>query len=295
MPVVWVARLLGIPIRERVAGANLFERLRRERAWPLKVYFFGGADGVAQAACRRLNADATGLVCVGWESPGFDSVEELSGEDAIARINASGADFLVVSLGAKKGQAWIERNRRRLDVPAVSHLGAVLNFVAGKVRRAPDWMQRGGLEWLWRIREEAGLARRYLSDGLAFLRLLATRVLPLAWMMRLHRPGPARLATARMEIEDDRRRLVVRLRGPWTAQNLDMLRAELFWRRLAARDIEFDLGRATFVDTAFLGFLMLLYGAQKRHGRRLECGPVSPRVRRLIEYGCGEFLLGGAE
>jgi N-acetylglucosaminyldiphosphoundecaprenol N-acetyl-beta-D-mannosaminyltransferase len=294
MPVVWVARLLGIPIRERVAGSSLFERLREYRGMPLKVYFFGGAPGVAEAARRRLNAEARGLECVGFESPGFGSVEALSGEDTIERINASGADFLVVSLGAKKGQAWIERNLGRLRVPAVSHLGAVLNFVAGTVRRAPRWMQRSGLEWLWRLKTEARLAPRYLGDGLAFLRLLATRVLPLAWMIRRHRPGPAKIESANFEIEDDGRRLVARLRGAWAAGNLGKLRAELAWRPLSARDVEIDLSRATYVDTAVLGFLMLVYGAQKHRGRGFVVSPVSARVRKLIEYGCGEFLLAPA-
>ena len=153
MPLVWLARLIGIPLRERVAGASLFEALRGGEGRPLKVYFFGGPAGVAEAAGRRLAREAKGLACVGYESPGFGSVEEMSGEETIRRINASNADLLVVSLGARKGQAWIERNRSRLDVPVVSHLGAVVDFAAGTVRRAPAWMQRAGLEWLWRIKE----------------------------------------------------------------------------------------------------------------------------------------------
>jgi len=81
--------------------------------------------------------------------------------------------------GRQKGQAWIEHNRTHITVPIISHLGAVINFVAGKLSRAPVWVQRTGLEWLWRIKEEPSLWRRYASDGLVLLKLLITRVVPM--------------------------------------------------------------------------------------------------------------------
>src|SRR5882762_484172 len=105
MPLVWLARLMGIPIRERVAGASLFDALRYGPGRRLSVYFFGGPDGVAKEAWRQLRFEAKGLTCVGYESPGFGSVEEMSSEEIIQRINASKADVLVISLGARKGQA----------------------------------------------------------------------------------------------------------------------------------------------------------------------------------------------
>lgn len=292
MPLVWVARLLGVPIRERVAGAGLFDRLGEPVGAPLKVYFFGGAEGVGEAACRRLNAmhaRGGGLACTGFDAPGFGSLDELSTEDRLARINASGADFLVVALGAKKGQAWIERNRDRLAVPVVSHLGAVLNFAAGTVRRAPPWMQAAGLEWAWRIREERQLWRRYLGDGLAFLGLLATRVAPLAILLR-RRPPEAALAAAVDESESWSERLL-RLRGAWTADNLQGLRESFRRNARAAKDLRLDLSQLTHGDTAFLGLLLLLHGERSRRGLRLSCAPLSPAAARLIRYGCGEFLL----
>jgi N-acetylglucosaminyldiphosphoundecaprenol N-acetyl-beta-D-mannosaminyltransferase len=291
MPVVWVARLLGVPIRERVAGSSLFERLRQAPAHTLKVYFFGGTAGVAETACRRVNAESRGVACVGFESPGYGSVEELSRDACIERINASGADFLVVSLGAKKGQAWIERNRARLTVPAVSHLGAVLNFAAGTVLRAPQWMQRAGLEWTWRIKEELGLARRYLGDGLAFLWLLATRVLPLAWMIRRQRPSASELAAARIEIRESGQEMVVALRGPWTHANLDAVRAAFHEGARRDKRLRIDLEAATYVDASFLGLLLILYGVRSSRGMPLSCQPVNPQLRRTLKYACVDFLL----
>jgi N-acetylglucosaminyldiphosphoundecaprenol N-acetyl-beta-D-mannosaminyltransferase len=172
MPIVWLAKLMGIPIPERVAGSDVFEVLRRASgSSKIKIYFFGGTPGVAQLAAEKINSEDGGLVCVGWDSPGFGDVKEMSGELTLERINRSEADFLIVSLGAVKGQAWIEFNRSRINAPVVSHLGAVVNFVAGNVQRAPVWMQKSGFEWLWRIREEPGLWRRYFSDGIELCKL----------------------------------------------------------------------------------------------------------------------------
>ena len=98
----------------------------------------------------------------------------------IDKVNASEADFLAASLGARKGQLWLHRNHRRLTIPIRAHLGAVINFQAGTVKRAPTWLRACGLEWLWRIKEEPHLWRRYAHDGWVLLGLIFTRVVPLA-------------------------------------------------------------------------------------------------------------------
>lgn len=176
MPIVWLARVLRVPIPERIAGADLFDALRRHPGPPISVYFFGGLPGVAERACQVLNSEQGGVRCVGFDSPGFGSVESMSTHKTIDRINAANADFVVVALGAVKGQAWIERNRAQLAAPVISHLGAVVNFVAGTVARAPAWAARVGLEWVWRIAHEPLLWRRYAVDAWQFFRLAARQV-----------------------------------------------------------------------------------------------------------------------
>ena len=146
MPIVWLGRLLGVPINERVAGSDVFAALRslRTSERPLRVFLFGGDAGVAAAASELLNGIQSGVVCVGWHFPGFLSVEELNQEFVINAINSVEADFLVVCLGSKKGQLWLKRNLNRLRVPVRSHLGASVNFEAGTVKRAPVFMQDSG-------------------------------------------------------------------------------------------------------------------------------------------------------
>lgn len=292
MPLVWMARLLGIPLPQRVPGSGLLERLRRERgSEPVKVYFFGGPGGVAEAACRTLAGEESGLACAGFDSPGYGSVVDMSGQETIDRINRSGADFLVVAVGARKGQTWIQHNRARLTVPVVSPLGAVVNFVAGTVARAPRWMQDAGLEWLWRIRQEPVLWRRYWHDGRVLARLLATRVLPYAWFLWRRRPGPEALAAAAVDIRSDDEHLRLRLHGAWARGNLPLFRSCLTPDFLAGKDLHLDMEDVTYVDSAFVGLLMLLHGYLLRQRRRLAITPVSPPVERIFRYGCADFLL----
>jgi N-acetylglucosaminyldiphosphoundecaprenol N-acetyl-beta-D-mannosaminyltransferase len=295
MPVVWLARLLGIPIPGRVAGASLFESLRSRGAGRLSVYFFGGPDGTGEVAWRKLAAEEdSGLKCVGFTSPGFGSVEEMSRDELIERINAARPDLLVVALGARKGQAWIERNRARLNAPVISHLGAVLEFAAGAARRAPAWVQIAGLEWLWRIKEQPALWRRYFADGIALAQLFFTRVLPYAWYQRRNAPDGLQHAGAGLETLEEHRRGLVRLRGAWTRANLARLRRCCHHAALAGKDLRLDLGEVTYVDSAFVGLLMVVEAHQRRLGRRLVLLPVAEPVRRVIRYCCAEYLLAAA-
>ena len=287
MPLVWVARLMGLPLPERVAGASLFERLRDAVATPIRVFFFGGPDGAAEQACRRLNASAAGLRCVGFESPGFVPVEAMSEPERIARINASAPDFVLVSLGAAKGQAWIARNRSRLTAPVLSHLGAVVNFAAGSVQRAPAWVQRGGLEWLWRVKEEPALWRRYARDGIGFVHLLAARVLPYVLHARRNAPTAAQLSAATVE----RRGTVLHLRGAFSAANDAPLRRAFAEAAGVDGELTLDCTGLSHVDPAVIALISLLWTSRRERGVPLRITGVPPAVRRSIVLLCAGYLL----
>jgi N-acetylglucosaminyldiphosphoundecaprenol N-acetyl-beta-D-mannosaminyltransferase len=293
-PLVWIAWLLGIPISEPVSGSTLFALLRCDSGKQLSVFFFGGVDGAAETACRRLRMENRGLTCAGFDPAGFGSIEDMSGDDVIQRINTSNADFLVVALGAKKGQAWIERNRARLAVPLISHLGAVMNFVAGRVRRAPVWMQRVGLEWLWRIKEEPELWMRYLRDGLKLLAILGCRAVPYAWYLRTYEPDAQSVPLSAIETHDGDDAYVIRLSGVWTRKNLAPLRDCYAKASAAGKPVRLDLRAATYVDSAFVGLTVLLHGSQKQIGKAFEIVGTQRAVRRVINYCCAEYMFSGA-
>lgn len=263
-PIVRVARWMGIGLPGRVAGADLFEQLQARPRGPgqppIRLFLFGGPPGVGALAAAKLNAQAGGFECVGHDEGGYGDIEAMSSQPTIDRINASGADFVLVALGARKGQAWIERNRARLDAPVISHLGAVINFAADSVARAPGWMQRAGLEWVWRIVQEPQLWRRYWGDGRVLVGVLVTRLAP--WWVRTalgRRPAGTGVAPSmdldRMSAPSVR----VSLAGDWRdPQAWPPLRATLADVLREGRTAEFDLSAAPAVGSALLGLLCLV-------------------------------------
>jgi N-acetylglucosaminyldiphosphoundecaprenol N-acetyl-beta-D-mannosaminyltransferase len=179
MPLVWAARVLGRPVPEQVSGSDLVMPLLEraaERRW--RVCFFGGAEGVGAKARDRLRETLPALQVVGVEAPRVDvdaPAEERDG--LLAPIVAMKPDIILVALGAPKQEIWIDRNRDALRPAVLLGIGASLDFIAGTIPRAPRWMSRAGLEWLFRLsREPRRLAYRYLVRDPRFLRILARRM-----------------------------------------------------------------------------------------------------------------------
>ena len=299
-PIVLAARWMGLGFPGRVAGADLFERLqasgRANGRPPIKLFLFGGPPGVAAHAAAQLNAQAQGFECVGHDEGGFGDIEAMSSDQTIERINASGAEFVLVALGAKKGQAWIERNRARLHAPVVSHLGAVINFAAQSIERAPPWMQRLGLEWVWRIVQEPQLWRRYWSDGRMLLGTLLTRLLP--WSARRWlrvQPSGANQAP-RFGVEQvSAGHAVITLTGDWRGDaDQTALRVTLAELLRAGSSVEFDFGAAPALDSTLLG-LMSLIDAWQVSPRAVRAATVTHRalLADLRAYGAQHLLGSG--
>ncbi len=287
MPLVWIARLLGLPITERVSGADVFDALQTHPGAALSVYLFGAPSGAASRASERINARGGGLRCVGFDEGGFGSIESLSSDAHIDRINASGARFVVVSLGARKGQAWIERNAARLRAPVLAHLGAVVNFVAGSVARAPRWMQVGGLEWAWRIKEEPGLWRRYASDARSAGWLLATRVVPDAIGAARRR---RRFEPAVVDVESAPDSTTLVLRGSWGGTQVADLRSALTRAAQGHGRLVIDLRAVTAAGAPLIGLLLLADG-WFRGDRAMTLVGASGSVTRDFHRQMAESLL----
>jgi N-acetylglucosaminyldiphosphoundecaprenol N-acetyl-beta-D-mannosaminyltransferase len=293
-PIVWMARLLGLPIKERAAGSDLLDRLQVPGSGTrrLTIFLFGGAKGIAAAAAGKLNARPGGLTCVGTMDPGFCEVSEMSHDHTIDTVNSSGADFLAASLGAKKGQLWLYRNRNRLTIPIRAHLGAAINFQAGTVKRAPPVVRALGLEWLWRIKEEHYLWKRYWYDGLVLLRLLLTRVLPLAVISRWHQfRRKHQLQDLLIEKSQEGQSIRISLCGIASETHISKA-TSCFQEALTGRkNIIIDLSNTRLIDARFFGLLLMLRKELKSRGARLIFTGVSGAIERIFRLSELEFLL----
>lgn len=290
MPLIWIAKLLRVPIQERVAGSDLFGRLKARKETRLRVFLFGGIGDLAAKVGAKLNAERCGLECVGVLNPGFGTLEDLSSSEIIDTINASGADLLAVFLSAEKAQAWLLRNHSRLTVPVRAQFGATINFEAGTIKRAPPFLRSTGFEWLWRIKEEPYLWRRYLSDGIGLVRLLLSSALPLASLSREVR-AKNRLIVERLEDDD---RVTIRLSGSATGSEVDRLIQVANDALDESKPITLDLFDMDYADGRFFGLLLVLGKQLSKDGLSLSIVRVRPRLRRIFRLNKFEFLLADA-
>jgi N-acetylglucosaminyldiphosphoundecaprenol N-acetyl-beta-D-mannosaminyltransferase len=292
MSIVWSAQLMGIPIKGRVAGSDVLAELKAKHSLekPLKLFLFGGPEGVAAAASRALNAQPGGVHCVGLLYPGFGAVDELSSDEVIDTINSSGADFLVIALGSKKGQLWLKHNHSRLRIPVRAHFGASLNFEAGTLKRAPGILQKCGLEWLWRIKEEPFLWRRYWHDGKLLARLFCANILPLAiYQLRLmNRPNSEDAVVT--EVHGDTY-LQIHISGYAIKHNLDKI-IPAFRNSIAMKKRTIiDLSDTCAIDARVLGLILMLRKALKDSvGDPVFVG-LSTELKRIFRLNGMGFLL----
>jgi N-acetylglucosaminyldiphosphoundecaprenol N-acetyl-beta-D-mannosaminyltransferase len=182
-PLVWSSGLLGARLPEKISGSDLvWPLMARAASLGWRVYLLGGAPGVALAAGERL-ARELGVLVVGVDAAAV-SLDAAAGapDPALERALAARPDLVLVALGSPKQERWIHRALPRLRPAVAVGVGASLDFVTGRVRRAPPWMSAAGLEWLYRLfQEPRRLAVRYLWKDPRFLWvLLRTRRRPRA-------------------------------------------------------------------------------------------------------------------
>ncbi|MBQ8997534.1 MAG: WecB/TagA/CpsF family glycosyltransferase [Clostridium sp.] len=175
MPLIWISKMKKTPIKEKVSGSDLFPevcKLAAEKGY--KLFLLGAAEGVAAKAAVNLKDKYTGLNVVGTYSPsyGFEKNQNEINE-IIKMINEVKPDILAVGLGAPKQEKFLYNFRNQLNVPVALAIGASIDFEAGNIERAPEWMQRIGLEWSYRlIKEPKRMFKRYLVDDMKIFKLV---------------------------------------------------------------------------------------------------------------------------
>ena len=292
MPLIWIAKLLHVPINERIAGSDLFGRLKSaaSRSRPIRIFLLGGADGVAESVRNKLNAERCGLECVGVLNPGFGTIEEMSTAPIIGAINASRPDLLAVFFGAQKAQTWLMHNHHRLQASVRAQFGATINFEAGTVKRAPPFMRSTGFEWLWRIKEEPYLWRRYWSDGRALLKLMLTCVLPLMIDARLRQHKPNGLS---IKLQEEPNICIVHIAGDAVAQNVDQAISHFRNALNGRKQLVVDLSEVRSIDSRMFGLFLMVKKTLASRGMRLGFVGASAELRRTFRLNRFEFLLSG--
>lgn len=177
VPLVWANRYAGHKNAQRVSGPDLFPAtLRASEMHGWRHYLLGGSPGVAERLVEDIRRQWPNCQIVGWSCPPFRKLTQEERASLIEEINSSGAQIVWVAFGAPKQEKWMAENRAALAANVLIGVGAAFNFQVGDIKRAPKWIQRYGLEWLFRLfQEPTRLWRRYLIGVPSFLFRISMR------------------------------------------------------------------------------------------------------------------------
>lgn len=171
-PLIWISKLLKTPIKEKISGSDIFPRICELSAKNgYKIFLLGADVGVAEIAANKLTKKYNGLKIVGTYSPpyGFEN-NEIEINKIINIIKYAKPDILIIGFGSPKQEKFIYKYKDILNVPLSAGLGASIDFEAGKIKRAPKWMQNCGLEWFYRfLKEPKRLFKRYFINDIKIL------------------------------------------------------------------------------------------------------------------------------
>ncbi len=251
MPLVWGARLLGVPMEGRVTGSDMVPALAELAARKgYSIYFYGAAEGVAQKTADILKERHPDLIVAGVCSPPFKPVIETD-ESLLDDIRAAKPDVLLVALGNPKQEKWIGMFGKRIGVPVMIGIGASLDFIAGESQRAPVWMQKAGLEWIHRFAQEPSrLWKRYVVDLFAF----GTFFVRQWWLMRRGNVSSPLLPTDDSVIVEET--AVLNIKGRLTIQNRTSFVEKAEEALAETPFVIINMSEATFLDSTALGALV---------------------------------------
>ena len=278
-PLVWASRLLGNPLPERVAGSDLTPLLMKRAAEKNhRLFLLGASPEANEQAVARLRRQHPELNIVGNYSPPFKPLLEMDHGEIHRRVQDAKPDLLFVSFGCPKQEKWIAMHYRALGVPVTIGVGATIDFLAGRMKRAPRWMQRAGLEWVFRLLQEPRrLFRRYANDFRHFGAAIVAQCWQTRWRpcaLKEVRPSCATVVEAGWQ----------RIR---VSERFDVhsIRRDPIWSRISSdnRHCLVELSSTRFIDGTGVGLLVHLHKRLLCDGRHLILVSPSGPVRRLLK------------
>lgn len=277
MPLVWASRIMGTPLKERVAGADLIVGLAElSQRKGRRLFLLGATEEKSREAFSWILRHYPGAQIAGRYSPPFGSIDDMDHAAILKMIDDSDADILLVAFGNPKQEKWLAMHRSRLHVPVCIGVGASLDFLSGSHTRAPKWMQRSGLEWMHRFyKEPARLGSRYSLNALGILRHLSLQMLAVSTQ-------PRSSALSRISVFQENQAVVVTLVGRFTGPVVEEFEAALDRLNDLASPMILDLSLATSIGADAMGLLVEL--SSKMRDRNLDMWLVGmrPSLRRLF-------------
>ena len=277
MPLVWSARLLGVPLEGRVTGADMVPALAKRAAERgFSIYFLGAAPGVAQQAADILKSRYPDLKVAGVSSPSPEQVQ--NGDPAVlVACKAAKPDILLVAFGNPKQEKWIHKHAKELGIPVMMGVGGTLDFIAGVTKRAPSWMQNTGLEWLHRLLcNPRRLWKRYAVDlfGFGYFFLWQWGV-----MSRGYMPSTSLPTSELLSVQDT---VIMNVRGRLDTGNQKPF-AEMANEKLAETPyLIVNLAQAEFLDSSAIGTLVALTKQARDAGGNLWLANVPSSIKRVL-------------
>jgi N-acetylglucosaminyldiphosphoundecaprenol N-acetyl-beta-D-mannosaminyltransferase len=277
MPLLWAARLLRAPLKQRVAGVDLVPMLVQRAAQKgYSIYFFGSAPGVAEIAARKLVEQYPKLKIAGIASPPYTSVLEMDAA-MLAEIRAAKPDILFVALGNPKQEKWIGMYGRELGIPVMIGVGGSLDMIAGQVSRAPVWMQKSGLEWVYRLMQEPRrLWKRYGVDLVVFSTYFLRQ-----WWATQRRRSVSKPEQAG-ELVKENGRTVINLKGRLDADNLAIFVQTGSQTLALGQDLVVNMAEVAFIDSAGIGALVSLAKQARSCATEMALAALPPQVMSTL-------------
>lgn len=280
MPVVWISRLIGTPLKERVGGIDLVERLAGVSARRgYGIFLLGASESRSQSAAKVLKQRYPDLRIVGRYSPEPKPLEKMDHEEILRRIEEARPDILMVAFGNPKQERWIAMHRDRLKVPVCIGIGGTLDMLSGTVPRAPQWMQRYGLEWLHRtLQEPRRLAARYLADAICLLQHLPGHVAASAAQPR-HSGKPNIL------VQQVGNTKLISMIGDLRGATLDEFNACSRDACVEGMNIVLDMSQTGYLGPECLASLIRLEGWMRRRREQLWLAALPSHLSRVLRTG----------
>jgi N-acetylglucosaminyldiphosphoundecaprenol N-acetyl-beta-D-mannosaminyltransferase len=277
MPLVWASHLLGTGLKERITGADLVPQLAKLSAQRgYRIFLLGAQEESCAGAAAWMESHFPGVCIAGRFSPKYKPLEEMDHEDILSRIEAAEPDILLVSFGNPKQEKWLAMHRHRLKVPVCIGVGGSLDFLSGKVSRAPKWMQRCSMEWFYRtMQEPSRLAKRYASNILGLLRYLPVQLAMMAAQVK-------RRSQAKITREIVGATTVLRIDGDFTGTLLPQFEAEVQSAVRSHSHVVLDMSKTAYIGADSMGSLIHVMTDAHRWKRELWLAGLHPFLVRVV-------------